>query len=178
MITLFIGTNIWRFLNTYGLIELKMPDYTNAIMVRIMLVVRFVFAGLLGVLADKIGPKKVWPYWMLVACAACLPAVILQNPLGVYLSIGLAYFFKSGSDTAGTSLSYGLPKPEHRAGHFSITLVLGTVMLSLGPVLMGVFGEKYSLHTMFKVVAVIAVLMFFVVKFLVRTFPDSTKDLS
>ena len=177
--TLFLGTNIWIFLNVYGFKEVGMPrETTSAIMVGIMLVVRIGFATPLGLFADKVGPKRLLPLWMLVAAVAPLPAVLLRSAIGVYSSIALAYFFKVGADTSSVILYYGLPKPENRAGHFTITMLFGEVMLGLGPILLGIMGDIFSLRTMFMVISIIAVMMFFLARYVVRNLPDSTKDLS
>ena len=177
--TLFFGTNIWVFLNVYGFKEVGMSrETTTAIMVGIMQVVRIGFATPLGLFADKVGPKRLLPLWMLVAAVAPLPAVLLRSAIGVYSSIALAYFFKIGADTTSVILGYGLPKPENRAGHFTITMLFGCVMLGIGPILLGIMGDIFSLRTMFIVISIIAVLMFFLARYIVRTLPDSTKDLS
>ena len=176
--TLFLGTNIWAFLNVYGFKEVDMAPQTSAIMAGIMLVVRITCATPLGVLADKVGPKRLLPIWILVSAAAPLPAVLLCSPMAVYASIALAYFSKLGADTTSIVIGYGLPRPENRAGHFTITMVLGVAMLGLGPILLGIFGDIFSLRIMFTVISGIGLLIFLLALYLVRTFPDSTRDLS
>ena len=176
--TLFLGTNIWAFLNVYGFKEVGMAPETSAIMAGIMLVVRITCATPLGLLADKVGPKRLLPLWILVSAAAPLPAVLLCSPIAVYASIALAYFSKLGADTTSIVIGYGLPRPENRAGHFTITMVLGVAMLGLGPILLGIFGDIFSLRIMFTVISGIGLLIFLLALYLVRTFPDSTRDLS
>ena len=83
-ITLFLGTNIWPFLSIYGVKEVGMEKVaTAAATMTIMMVVRIALATPFGLLADKIGPKKLFPIWMLVAC--------LANPAAKSVSCGAVH---------------------------------------------------------------------------------------
>lgn len=172
LLSLFLGTPIWSFLNVYGFRDLKMAAATSGVMLLIMQVARICSATPLGMLTDRIGAKKLYPLWMLAAAVVCLPAILLQNSWGIYASIALSAIYLSGVATSGAVLTYSLPKPEDRAGHYAILTCLGMVVMAIGPILIGILADAFSYHTIFITISIVAFVLFFVNRWLCQAFPE------
>ncbi len=178
LLTLFLGTAMWQFINIYGLKDLKMAPATSAVMLLVSQVVRIAASTPLGILTDRIGPKRLYPMCMLAAAVVYWPAVLMRNELGVYISIGLSVIFLAGVSTSGSVLSYSLPKPEYRAGHYTILTLFGVVVMSLGPILVGLLADTFSYRGIFMFISGVAVVLFFVLSYLCRTFPATSKEMA
>ena len=173
--TLFLGSMIWNMFMVYGRKELAA---TTAVMAVIRQVILMACSTPGGILADKIGPKRIIPVCRLIMCFSFWPAILMGNAMGVYLSIALSAFSGAVSGPAWTSLGYGLPKPEDRAGHFAISGVTGISALSLGPIMTGIMSDIFSPRTVFMGISVIGFLIFLLTIYMIRTFPDSARDMS
>ncbi len=176
--TICMGSNTINFFNVYGLKVVKMPDVTVPIMVSITLLVRVFCAAPLGWLTDWIGPKRLLPLWSLVGSAAFLPAILMPTPTGVYVSIGLGIFYLAGFNAASSVLGYGLPKPEHRGGHFTLQIIFGVAALSAAAMLTGKLADMFSYRTVFIGIFVIGVIMYPVSLYMMRIMPDKASEYS
>ena len=178
LLTLFMGSNIMQFINYYGFHVLKMAAATGGIMMGIDQAIRLCGSTPGGILADKINPKRIIPLCMLLGSLSMWPVILMQNAMGVYLTLALGAISGVAAGPVWAVIGYGLPKPENRAGHWSISGMIGMVPHSLGAILAGILGDLFSLRTVFVGISVVAFIMIFVTKHLMRTFPDSTGEMS
>lgn len=167
---------VWGFINIYGFRELKMPPATSATIQLITQAVRIGSCTFVGVLTDRLGPRRIFPYWSLVAFAALLPVLFTHNPFGVYASTALSALYMAGSAAAYTPLLYGLPKPEHRAGHFTVQLIFFNASYSIGPIVVGCLCDHFHYKSVFAAYSVLCLALFPISILLLRGLGDSAKD--
>lgn len=141
------------FIIQYGLRETGMIDASAASIAIIMQLGKILLSGPIGHITDKFSPKRMVPVWPIFACLTILPVLLLRNQLGVYASMAMSGVFAVGSYAAFCALLYGLPKPENRAGHFTIQILATYVSASVGPVIAGAMCDKLSYIVTFAIVA-------------------------
>jgi len=178
ILTLFMGTNVMQFINYYGFHELKMAAATAAVMTIIDQAIRFGGSIPGGILADKLNPRRIIFFCMLLGSFSMWPVILMQSAMGIYLTLALIAISGVAAGPVWAVLGYGLPKPEHRAGHFSISAILGMIAGALGGMIAGVLGDLFSLRAVFVGMSVVSFIMVFFTQYMMKTFPDSTKDLS
>lgn len=107
------------FMLVYGLKSLNMPDSASATVGLITQAGSFFVSSPAGIIVDRVGGRRVIQYAPLltVACAALL--FVFHSPIAVFAATALVALFNPIFINAGSVLYYGLPKPEHRAGHYT-----------------------------------------------------------
>lgn len=169
---------IFGFVNIYGFKELHMLPATSALIQLITQIARISSSFLIGLLTDRLGPKRVLPYWMLVAAVSLSMPIFIPNAYGVYTSVVFSTVYTTGAMAAFMALVYGLPKPENRAGHFTVQLILFYIANSLGGIMVGRVCDVLSFRTAFTLFAVIALLLFPLAKYVTSSLSDNLKSYS
>lgn len=167
---------VYSFVNIYGFKELHMAPATSAVMQIVAQVARVGLSFIVGIIIDRIGPRRMIPAWMLVAVIALLPPVLIPNQYGVYASIALSTIFWAGAASAFTALSYGLPKPENRAGNYTIMNMCMYLTGSIGPLLTGKLCDVFPYKTVFIIIALVAIGFIFISKSLLKGLSDKATD--
>ena len=134
---------------------LEMPAKISADLMLLANVLRICLAGPMGWLTDKLHPKRMLPIYALATGLAMLPLLLLRDRtafdigfgwfsyqtswamIGVFISSGLGSLIIMGLGGAFLGLICGIPKPENRAGHYTIQMIQQTVCFSLGNLVMG-----------------------------------------
>lgn len=111
---------MWNFIPFYGLNVLGMPDKGVAVIAIINKVGAIAFCPLVGFLADRIGAKRLLPIYPALVAAAVGCLLMMHNVPGVYVCAGFQSISGAVVAVCFTVLMYGLPKPEDRAGHYTI----------------------------------------------------------
>ncbi|MDD3925713.1 MAG: MFS transporter [bacterium] len=172
----FLGTGVWSFINLYGLKDLGMLAKTAAIMGSVGLISRLITSAPMGAAIDRMGAKRVFPWLGIAGGLVVLPVLILRNSLGVYVSIALSSAYLSAFWACCMVLKYGLPKPEHRSGHFTILIMVQVIAVSLGAILIGRMLDAIGYIHVFTLIAVFGFALSPVTWFLMRDFPAKTTD--
>ena len=121
-----------------------------------------------GWLTDAWGARRALLLWAaLVGCGFFLLALV---PAGVSVFVAVAVAAVAGSGFAGAmnALTSGIPRPEHRAGHFTL---LGFCMIaanSAGPLLAGWLFDSHSYQTGFAVLAAVTAFVLAISAWLLR----------
>lgn len=113
-----------------------------------------------------IAQSPVWAY--------LIPAVS-PEVLGVYISLALSTIFVTAIISAQTALICGLPSPEHRAGHFTIQIILMYIALSVGPMLIGWLCDIMPFTWVFAMLAVVSLFFTPLSRHMLRLMPDDLK---
>ncbi|MHB9036692.1 MAG: MFS transporter [Armatimonadota bacterium] len=164
------------FVPVYGYRELHMIPATAAVIQLITMIIRIGLSALIGVFVDKISPKRVYPYMMLVVAASLIPVILIRSPYAVYTSIAINTVFSIGFGAASMALLYGLPSPEKRSSYFTVSLIISYLVGTCGPVVTGLVLDVVSYRVLFGVVAVIAVGFYPFAKFMLAPLSDHSKD--
>jgi MFS family permease len=155
MMVLFISPTA-VFMNAYGLKGLKMVAAYSALFMMLNQAARAIASAPSGHIADKFSPRMVFPYSFSAVAFGLLPAIILQNKTGVIISVAILAIAGSFSWPAWTTLLYSLPKPENRAGHFSVQLLLAATLIPLGNVMAGHLCDIMPYRTVFIIYSILA----------------------
>jgi MFS family permease len=106
-----------------------------------------------GWLTDAWGARRALILWAGVAGAGFLQLALFPGTYTVFAAAGIAAVAGSGFAGAMNALTSGIPRPEHRAGHFTL---LGFCMIaanSAGPLLAGWLFDTVSYRSGFAVLA-------------------------
>jgi MFS family permease len=106
-----------------------------------------------GWLTDSWGARRALLLWTALAGCGFLLLAMVPSAASVFVAAGLAAVAFSGFSGAMNALTSGIPRPHHRAGHFTL---LGFCMIaanSAGPLLAGRLFDSCSYQTGFAVLA-------------------------
>ena len=122
------------FTMVYALRELKLPVAIVAVVALIHQVVRTVLSAPAGAFVDRVGAKRIMPYWPGGLSLGIVAILAFPNQWGLFASTAISAVTVVIASTAYTVLNYGLPSPENRSGHYTIQLILsyGTAALGQG----------------------------------------------
>ena len=169
---------VYQFVAIYGFKTLHMIPATAAVMQVVGQATRIIASSPLGWLTDRFTPKRMLPYWMLMAFISLLPVILLRNQYGVYICGGLATVFGVGWISSFNALMYGLPKPEDRAGHFTLLLITIYITASAGAILFGVLSDMMPFRTVFMLCAALALALFPMARWVANSLSADEKSYS
>jgi MFS transporter (putative signal transducer) len=118
---------------------------------------RLVFSPAAGWLTDAWGARRALLLWAGLAGGGFLLLAVYPVGLSVFVAAGVAAVAGSGFSGAMNALTSGIPRPENRAGHFTL---LGFCMIaanSAGPLLAGRLFDTLPYRSGFAVLAVATV---------------------
>lgn len=169
-------TTTFNFIGIYGFKQVKMALWTSATMIIIAQVSKLLTSAPMGLYIDKLSPKRTLPYIFFIAAASWIAPILISDHWGVYAGIALGTICVTGLVSAQTALICGLPSPEHRAGHFTIQIVLMYAALTLGPILIGRMCDLMPFKTVFAIMTVVSLVFFPVSRIMLRGMPDDIKS--
>lgn len=114
---------------------------------------RLVLSPAGGWLTDAWGARRALMLWAGLASGGFFLLALFPSTATVFAAAGIAAVAGSGFSGAMNALTSGIPRPEHRAGHFTL---LGFCMIaanSAGPLLAGRLFDAVSYRTGFAVLA-------------------------
>jgi MFS family permease len=131
-----------------------------------------------GWLTDAWGARPALLLWASLTGLGFLLLVIVPATASVFVVVGIAAVAGSGFAGAMNALTSGIPRPEHRAGHFTL---LGFCMIganSGGPLLAGWIFDAFSYRTGFAVLAAASVAVIAISYVLLRDLSPHPEDYS
>lgn len=128
--------------------------------------------ALFGKLTDRYSPKRVIPVLFLVAALGYIPVILMQNALGVCISLAITTVYAIGQAPAFVALLYSLPRPEDRAGHYTLQVLMQYIGSAIGPIAAGIICQTVPYHTVFIGFAIIALLFVPYSKYMLSLLPD------
>jgi len=123
---------VWNFIPIYAIKVLKLGDAVSADIALVQKVVAIGVTFFTGILVDKVGPKRVFPYATLAVGIGYALVFFVPSKIGVYASSAIVSLAFAPFYSCATVLGYSIPKPEHRAGHYSIQFLLTGVFFLAG----------------------------------------------
>lgn len=169
---------VMSFVTVYGYRELLMIPATAAVIQVITQAIRIPISPLAGIIVDKVGPKRLLGYWPLATVLWVLPAILIHNPWGVYITVAVNTVAVSLMGGVVTVLTYGLPKPEHRAGHFTTQLLISSVVGGVGSIAIGWIFDQIPYRTGFMGFAIIALCIYPLIRWVCSSLSDDIKAYS
>lgn len=125
------------FASVFAFRELKFEAQMAAGLWMSTSIARLTLSPAAGWLTDRWGARNSLLFWPALSAVTFFPLAIFPGVITVFAATALAAVAWSGFSGAMNALTCGIPKPEHRAGHFTL---LGFCMIaanSAGPVLVG-----------------------------------------
>jgi MFS family permease len=122
---------------------------------------RLALSPVAGYLTDRWGARPSLLFWALAGGAGFVFLALLPGTVSVFMAAGLAAVAGSGFSGAMNALTSGVPKPEHRAGHFTL---LGFCMIAVNsatPILTGKMFDHLSYREGFIVLALLSLAVIF-----------------
>ena len=166
------------FIPIFALKDLRMEAYKLAILATVTLVLRMASSPLAGNLVDRIGPKRVLYIAPLYHAGVML--MLLAWP-----SVWTVFVVSSIREVAGivvnagmVVLLYGLPRPEHRAGHFTMQIIANCLTGGIGVLIGGFLLDIFSFRTAFLASAIVALVWFPILCWMIRPFSNNARDYS
>ncbi len=129
-----------------------------------------------GWLTDKWGARPSLLLWAACGGLGFILLAVYPGSPSVFVAAGLAAVAYSGFSGAMNALTSGIPRPEHRAGHFTL---LGFCMIAAnsgGPILTGWMFDHVSYRTGFTVLAAITVVVVAFCGWLLRDLSARAED--
>jgi len=167
---------LWVFIPVYGFRDLKMIAASAATMAIVTQIVRVATSAPIGLINDRLGSKRMLPFWPLVGFASILPVLLIHNQYGIYISVGITGIFTTGFYSALYPLAYGLPAPENRAGHFTILSLTNKAAPALGMFLVGAMCDLLTYRVVFIISAGICLALCPFSKYMTSSFKDKAED--
>ncbi len=174
----FFYTTTFNFISIYGFKQVKMALWTAAIMTIVAQVSKLVTSAPMGLFIDRLTPKRTLPYIFFTAAAAWVAPILIPGALGVYAGMALGTICVTGLISAQTALICGLPSPEHRAGHFTVQIILMYLALTIGPIMIGYMCDWLPYKTVFLLMAGVSLAFFPFAKYMLRGMPDDLRAYS
>jgi MFS family permease len=139
---------------------------------------RLVLSPAGGWLTDTWGARPALMLWAGLAGGGFLLLALFPGTVSVFAAAGIAAVAGSGFSGAMNALTCGIPRPEHRAGHFTL---LGFCMIganSVGPLLAGRLFDAVSYRSGFAILAVATLLVTIFSAWLLRSLSVRAEDYS
>jgi len=129
-----------------------------------------------GWFTDAWGARRALTFWAGFAGVGFLLLACFPGTISVFAAAGIAAVAGSGFSGAMNALTSGIPRPEHRAGHFTL---LGFCMIasnSAGPLLAGWLFDTVDYRTGFGVLAALVLVLTASVLWLLRGLSTRHED--
>lgn len=144
------------FVTVYGLRELHMPDASVAFLSMMGSAIRVPSSLVIGFITDRFGPRRLLPLWPIGIALMFVPVILVRHPIAVYASFAIMTLVSALWANVSVVLAYGLPKPEHRSGHYTLQLIMQYGMNFVGVVFAGALYDTLPYRTVFVATAIVA----------------------
>jgi MFS family permease len=102
-----------------------------------------------GFLADKYGPRRILSCWWFGPGIAMGVVAFWPTAYGIYAGIILWAIWQNIWGTAQIVAYYGIPKPEHRRGQFTLQMIGQTIAFAIAGPLIGFLCDKFGFRHVF-----------------------------
>lgn len=139
-------------------------------------IARLSLSPVAGWLTDRWGARNSLLLWPALSATAFFPLALVPGTVTVFAATAVAAVAWSGFSGAMNALTCGIPKPENRAGHFTL---LGFCMIaanSAGPVLVGWMFDHVAYRPGFAILGGAALAATLAGYLLLRDLSSSAED--
>lgn len=172
-----------EFIDVYAFKGLHIPLYYKAIFMQIGIIVGIPTYYFGGRIVDRLGPKRIVSWWSFGIMLSYIPVILIPVLIkfhiapvwGIYGQIVLGGPLMALWAMADRVLLYGLPKPENRAGHYTLQLMIAYATSSIGGLLMGYTLDHVAYMTVFTAVPIMALLCYPLTKWAIREVADDPR---
>jgi len=164
------------FASVFAFRELKFEAQMAAWIGMSAAIARLVLSPAAGWMTDRWGARNSLLFWPALAAAGFFPLAAFPGAATVFAATALAAVAWSGFSGAMNALTCGLPKPENRAGHFTI---LGFCMIAANsavPIAVGWMFDHLSYRSGFVVLGAAALAASALGLLLLRDLSSHAKD--
>lgn len=144
------------FSTVYGFRELKFEAQMAGWLALSTASARIALSPAAGWLTDKWGAKNSLLLWPALAAIGFFPLALFPGAVFVFAAAGLAAVTWSGFSGAMNALTCGLPRPENRAGHFTLLGFCLVAANSAAPVAVGWMMDHLGYQVGFGVLGALA----------------------
>lgn len=169
---------VWMFLAIYGFRDLKMIAATAAALGITQKIATLLTSSHIGHLIDKFSAKRILLYLPFAFIATIVPVIVWRSPCAVYASTALGVVLSVGFQAAFCALLYGMPTPEHRAGHYTFQILAYYASYAIGQVFVGFMCDKLDYRPAFIVLGVLALIMIPVSRLMLAPLSERHQDYS
>ncbi|MFA7344465.1 MAG: MFS transporter [Terrimicrobiaceae bacterium] len=125
------------FATVFAFRELKFEAQMAAYLAMSASIARLTLSPAAGWLTDRWGARNSLLLWPALSAATFFPLAMFPGVVTVFAATTMASVAWSGFSGAMNALTSGIPKPENRAGHFTLLGFCMVATNSAGPVLVG-----------------------------------------
>ncbi|AHF94820.1 hypothetical protein OPIT5_27665 [Opitutaceae bacterium TAV5] len=150
---------ITTFISIYGFRELHMIPATAAVIGICQKGSQILLGAKIGRMIDRYSPKRALLFLPVSFALTMLPILVWKSPLAVYVSAALGASFTICFSAAFNALLFGLPRPENRAGHYTIQILCNYAALGCGQLAIGIMCDKIGYKFSFAALACLAIVM-------------------
>jgi len=164
------------FASVFAFRELKFEAQMAAWIALSTAAARLAFSPAAGWITDRWGARNSLLFWPALAAAGFFPLAAFPGTVSVFAATALAAVAWSGFSGAMNALTCGIPKPENRAGHFTL---LGFCMIganSAAPLAIGWMFDHLAYRPGFALLGTAALAASTLGLFLLRNLSPHTKD--
>lgn len=164
------------FASVYAFRELKFEAQMAAGLGLAASISRLTLSPAAGWITDRWGARNSLLFWPALAALAFFPLAMLPGTATVMLATAVAAIAWSGFSGAMNALTCGIPRPENRAGHFTL---LGFCMIaanSAGPVLVGWMFDHVAYRPGFAILGGLSLAVLALGFFLLRSMSPRAED--
>lgn len=169
---------VGTFVNVYAFKVLGMPAAAAAFLAMAANASRVGLLWLIGILVDKHTPKRMLPYFFVLSALALLPVILFGAPWSVYFFAFFSTLALSGAQSALNPIIFGMPTPENRPGHYTVSNLVTNIAFSIGPVALGLLCDATTFRAVFIGLAIFALLLCPFSKWMLATLSNDAKDYS
>lgn len=147
------------FASVYAFRDLKFAPQMAAWLGLAASIARLTLSPAAGWITDRWGARNSLLFWPALSASAFFPLAMFPGMATVIAATAVASVSWSGFSGAMNALTCGIPKPENRAGHFTL---LGFCMIatnSAGPVLVGWMFDHMSYRQGFVLLGSLSLLI-------------------
>ncbi len=164
------------FASVFAFRELKFEAQMAAWIGMSTAVARLALSPVAGWITDRWGARNSLLFWPALSAAGFFPLAAFPGVASVFSATALAAVAWSGFSGAMNALTCGIPKPENRAGHFTL---LGFCMIganSAAPLAIGWMFDHLAYRPGFALLGTAALAASTLGLFLLRNLSPHTKD--
>lgn len=175
LISVLVG-QLSLFASVFAFRELKFEAQMAAGLWMCTSIARLTLSPAAGWLTDRWGAKNSLLLWPALSALAFFPLAIFPGKISVFAATALAAVAWSGFSGAMNALTCGIPKPEHRAGHFTLLGFCLIAANSAGPVLVGWMFDRMPYRSGFLVLGSVALAVTALGSLLLRGLSSKAED--
>jgi MFS family permease len=155
------------FVAVYGIQRFQLPISYSATFAFVMFVSGIAGYGIWGFVGDKAGYKRIIEISNLLFIIGIVAILFVKSTWGLYIVFGILSLAHSGEFVADQNIAMEFGPEADRPTYIGMSKTLTGPFLLLAPIIGGTLVQLYGYQSMFLISAVLSVIAFAVIKFLV-----------